>query len=40
MGVIPYQLSWVNYNSTYIAIYHDAGEGVAITVSWHAEFKP
>jgi parallel beta-helix repeat protein len=39
-GAVPYQSSWVNYNSTCIAIYHNAGEGVAITVSWHAEFKP
>jgi parallel beta-helix repeat protein len=39
-GAIPYQVSWVNYNSTHIAIYHDAGEGVAITVTWHAEYKP
>jgi parallel beta-helix repeat protein len=39
-GAIPYQLSWINWNSTHIAIYHDAGEDMAIIVSWHAEYKP
>jgi parallel beta-helix repeat protein len=39
-GVIPCQTSWSNYNSTHIAIYHNAGEGVAITVTWYAEYKP
>jgi len=37
---IPYQVSWINYNSTHIAIYHNAGEDIAITVTWHAEYKP
>jgi parallel beta-helix repeat protein len=37
---IPYQVSWINYNNTHIAIYHNAGETVAITISWHAEYKP
>jgi len=37
---IPYQASWINYNSTHIAIYHNADEDIAITVTWHAEYKP
>jgi parallel beta-helix repeat protein len=39
-GETPYQTSWVNLNSTYIAIYHNAGEGIAIKVTWHAEYRP
>jgi parallel beta-helix repeat protein len=39
-GAIPYQTSWTNYNSTHIAIYHNAGEGVSISVTWYAEYKP
>jgi parallel beta-helix repeat protein len=39
-GMIPYQTSWSNYNSTHIAIYHNAGAGRAITVTWYAEYKP
>jgi parallel beta-helix repeat protein len=39
-GVIPYQTSWSNYNSTHIAIYHSASEGISITVTWYAEYKP
>jgi len=39
-GITPYQTSWINNNSTHIAIYHDAGEGVSITVTWYAEYKP
>ena len=39
-GVTPYQTSWNNYNSTHIAIYHNAGEGVSITVTWYAKHEP
>jgi parallel beta-helix repeat protein len=39
-GEVPYEVSWINYNGTHIAIYHDAGEGVSITVTWYAEYKP
>jgi len=39
-GTTPYQTSWSNYNNTYIAIYHNAGDAVSITVTWHAEYKP
>jgi parallel beta-helix repeat protein len=39
-GITPYQTSWINYNSTHIAIYHNAAEGVSITVTWYAEYKP
>lgn len=39
-GAVPYQTSWSNYNSTHIAIYHNADVGIAITVTWYAEYKP
>lgn len=39
-GTVPSQTSWSNYNRTHIAIYHNAGEGVAITVTWYAKYKP
>lgn len=39
-GTTPCQTSWSNFNSTHIAIYHDPGDGVAITVTWYAEYRP
>jgi len=39
-GAVPHQTSWSNYNNTHIAIYHNAGEGIAITVTWYAKYQP